>query len=238
MPAIHDWHRLMASVGIHGPLTRTSEHFEQQDSAFLKLPIEIRSAVYEELLSESRSPIILRTTSGHLCIDLRRPRAFSRLLSVCKQVYHEAILVPFEHQPFPLVFPNEATHVDPRFRIPHDEVVGNLVLRMPRHLNVNLSLERAAGLTVQLTRLRLVLEARREASFVTSVSLLLDKLPDSRKSAVIKSLSAFCRGHNALIRLYGAEGLLEAGDDEELAAMMAQLDRFVLRGSLGLQDIG
>jgi hypothetical protein len=107
--------------------------------------------------------------------------------------------------------------------VPHDQAIGNTVLCMPDRLELALELESASGLTVQLTGLRLVVEARKEARFVTTVSLSLAKLPRARKRAVVRSLETLFRGHHALISLHGVKDMIEEGDKDELTVMMAQL---------------
>lgn len=84
---------------------------------------------------------------------MRRPAAYSKLLLLCKQVYTEAVLLPFSAKTFRIVMQNEIRDFDVRRRIPHD-AMGATALGMPRRLNMSFVLEPTGSLMVQLTRLQ------------------------------------------------------------------------------------
>jgi hypothetical protein len=226
MPDVEAWHRLTAACGIHGPLIQSAGHFQPGASRFCQIPPELRIAVYEVFLSaQPWNPTMLRTYDAKICVHLRRPTEFSALLLVSKQIYNEAVVLPFAFKPFRLRLISELREVDPWRRVPHDEAIGNTVLRMPTRLELALTLESTSGLTVQLTRLRLVLEARKEAKFETTVSLSLLKLPRARKRAVLRALATLFGGHNACISVHGVSDMIEDGEEQdELAVMFAQLN--------------
>ena len=198
MSILANWQRLLQSLDVKSAGLVIDGALKQK-SMFFRLPTELRLAIYEYVLVDSNDsrPAIVRLPAGEYTVQLHRPPSFSHLLLACRDIYAGAVCVLWVCQTFDVQIVNQHM-LEKRRRTVHRSRDCELLLSLPRRIDISVTLNDSTGVTSQLVILQSILTARQSSS---RVSLSLEMVSPKKKFAIVKALRVFLAGCNASLEL-------------------------------------